>query len=92
MVVFAIALVAIVVDALAAGLGRVPLAGLPLLALYTVPVASLPTGVPVPRLRPRRRRFIALLMADERERLAHWGRLVTATAPEPDARRRHLGR
>ncbi len=42
MVVFFIALVAILVDLLAVGIGRVPLAGLPLLALYTVPVAALP--------------------------------------------------
>jgi transglutaminase-like putative cysteine protease len=77
MVVFVIALVALAVDALAVGIGRVPLAGLPLLALYTIPVAALPKGIPFLAFIPGAACFIALLTADERDRLAHWGRLVT---------------
>jgi len=77
MVVFAVALTAIVVDTVAVGLGRVPLAGLPLLALYTVPVAVLPSGVPILAFVAGAAAYIAMVMADERDRLAHWGRLVS---------------
>jgi transglutaminase-like putative cysteine protease len=84
MVVFAIALVAAAVDAIAVGIGRVPLAGLPLLALYTVPVAAMPKGIPFLFFVPAAACYIALLMADERDRLAHWGRLVTRTPNEAD--------
>lgn len=77
MVVFAVCVVAILVDALALGLGRVPLAGLPLLSLYTIPVAALTTGVPFFAFVPGAAAFVAMLMADERDRLAHWGRLVS---------------
>ncbi|MDX6297580.1 MAG: hypothetical protein QOI51_1437, partial [Nocardioidaceae bacterium] len=71
-----IALVAIVVDLLAAGIGRAPLAGLALLALYSVPVAALPKGVPALAFIPGAAAFLVLLMVSERERLAHWGRHV----------------
>jgi transglutaminase-like putative cysteine protease len=77
MVLFAICLVAIVVDAIALGLGRVPLAGLPLLALYTIPVAALPDGVPFFAFVPGAAAYIAMITSDERDRLAHWGRLVS---------------
>jgi transglutaminase-like putative cysteine protease len=83
MVLLVIGLVAICVDALAMGLGRVPLAGLPLLAMYTVPVASLPHGVPFLAFVPGAACFIAMLSADERDRLAHWGRLVLRDRSEP---------
>jgi transglutaminase-like putative cysteine protease len=82
MVVFAIALVAASVDALAVGIGRIPLAGLPLLALYTVPVAALPKGIPFVFFLPGAACYIALLTADERDRLSHWGQLATRTAAE----------
>src|SRR5262245_12386337 len=42
-----VGLVAIVVDVVAVGLHRPALAGLPMLAIYAVPVAILPDGVPV---------------------------------------------
>ena len=71
-----IAFVAILVDFLAAGLARAPLAGLALLALYAVPVASLPDGVPAVLFIPGAAAFMSLLMVSERERLAHWGRHV----------------
>ena len=85
MVVFYIALIAILVDFLAVTLHRVPLAGLPLLALYSVPVASLPHGVSFLGFLPGAIGFIAMLMVDERDRLAHWGRLVARDlSPDPD--------
>ena len=76
MVVFYIGLIAVLVDFFAVSLHRVPLAGLPLLALYSVPVASLPDGVPFLGFLPGAIGFVAMLMVDERDRLAHWGRLV----------------
>lgn len=81
MVVFFVALVAALVDFIAIGLSRVSLAGLPLLALYAVPVASLPNGLSVIFFLPGAVGFIALLMVSERERLSHWGRLVAAGTP-----------
>jgi transglutaminase-like putative cysteine protease len=84
MIAFFIACVAAFVDFLAVGLRRAPLAGLALLALYTVPVAALPHGVPFYGFVPGAVSYLALLMADERYRLAHWGRLVSRE-PRPDA-------
>ncbi len=78
-----ITLVAIIVDLLAAGLGRAPLAGLPLLALYSVPVASIPDGVPAIGFIPGAAAYMSLLMLSERERLSHWGRHV-ARSPVRD--------
>lgn len=75
-----IMLVAIVVDQLAAGLGRAPLAGLPLLAMYAVPVASLPNGVPALGFIPGAAAYLALLIVFERERLSHWGRFVSRSS------------
>ncbi len=80
LVVLTIGIVAVLVDFFAAGIRRVPLAGLPLLTMYTVPVTALPDGIPVYGFLPGAIAFVALLLADERERLAHWGRLVTRTA------------
>ncbi len=85
MVVFYIGLIAVLVDFFAVTLHRVPLAGLPLLALYSVPVASLPNGVSFLGFLPGAIGFIAMLMVDERDRLAHWGRLVARDiSPGPD--------
>ena len=75
-----IAVVAIVVDLFAVGLDRAPLAGLPLLALYSVPVASLPDGVPALVFIPGAAAYLALLMLSERERLARWGRHVARSS------------
>jgi transglutaminase-like putative cysteine protease len=74
--------VAILVDLLAAGLGRAPLSGLALLALYAVPVASLPDGVPALGFIPGAAAFMGLLMLSERERLAHWGRHVAKSTAQ----------
>ncbi len=79
LVLFAIGVVAILVDFLAAGVRRVPLTGLPLLTMYTIPVTALPEGVPFYGFLPGAAAFVALLLADERDRLSHWGRLVART-------------
>lgn len=79
LVLFGIGVVAVLVDFFAAGVRRVPLTGLPLLVLYTVPVTALPDGVPIYGFLPGAAAYIALLLADERDRLSHWGRLVSRT-------------
>ncbi len=79
LVLFGIGVVGVLVDFFAAGVRRVQLTGLPLLILYTVPVTALPDGVPVYGFLPGAAAYIALLLADERDRLSHWGRLVSRT-------------
>jgi transglutaminase-like putative cysteine protease len=82
------------VDALGVGLGRVPLTGLPLLALYTVPAALAPAGVPAMAFLPGGAAFLLLLGYDERERLAHWGRqisTITGSRSEQEQRRLNTG-
>ncbi len=88
--------VAILVDIVAVRLRRPALAGLPLLLLYSVPVASnlkgfgldqsLTFGVSLAA-------YLAMLSTDGRQRLRMWGRLVTVrrmsaeeTGPGPDTK------
>ena len=58
-------LVAVLVDFLAFGLRRVPVAGLPLLALYTAPVSILEGGVPWRVFVVGAVSFLALLASEE---------------------------
>lgn len=69
------ALVALVVDATACTLRQVPLAGLALLAAFTVPVAIL-GGVSWLTFALAAGAFVLLLAADQAVRLARWGRSV----------------
>src|SRR4029453_19323628 len=61
-------------DFLACGLRRVPLAGLPLLAMYTAPVSMLEGGVSWWKFAVIAFGFLSLLAPEEATRLAHWGR------------------
>jgi transglutaminase-like putative cysteine protease len=70
---------ALVVDFLACGLRRVPLAGLPLLAVYSVPVSILVSGVAWWKFAAGAMCFLFLLAADETQRLAHWGRQLSSS-------------
>ncbi|HLN78250.1 MAG TPA: DUF3488 and transglutaminase-like domain-containing protein [Nocardioidaceae bacterium] len=70
------ALIAVLVDFLACGLRRVPVAGLPLLALYTAPVSILAGGVPWWVFATGAVSFLSLLVSEEARRLSHWGRQV----------------
>ncbi len=70
------AFIAVLVDFLACGLRRVPVAGLPLLALYTAPVSLLPNGVPWWVFAVGAVSFLSLLTSDEGRRLTSWGRRV----------------
>jgi transglutaminase-like putative cysteine protease len=85
MVLAVIGVAAVAVDTIAVGLRRVPLSGLPLLALYTIPVTILPKGLSFLVFVPGAATYVAMLMADERDRLAHWGRLVSRNAASEPA-------
>ncbi|HET7357950.1 MAG TPA: DUF3488 and transglutaminase-like domain-containing protein [Nocardioidaceae bacterium] len=69
---------AVLVDLLACGLRRVPLAGLPLLAVYTAPLSILAGGVSWVKFAVGALCFLFLMSADEARRLAHWGRQLTS--------------
>jgi transglutaminase-like putative cysteine protease len=88
LVVAGVTAVAIAVDLLAAGLRRAPLAGLPLLALYTVPIAVAPDGVPWYLFALAAAGYVGLLVADGRERLVRWGRSMGFS--EEDTAVRHF--
>ncbi|TDC49884.1 transglutaminase [Actinomadura sp. KC345] len=72
-----VGLVAVLVDLLAVRLRRTAPAGLPLLAMYSVPAAVRDDGVSWLAFGVGALGFLGLLMADARERLGGWGRTVT---------------
>ncbi|MDP9444175.1 MAG: DUF3488 and transglutaminase-like domain-containing protein [Actinomycetota bacterium] len=81
----------VLVDLLGTGLDRVPLTGLPLLALYTVPAAIAPDGVPAWSFVAAAIPYVALLGLRERERLGGWGRQVALAGGVPtESERRRL--
>ncbi|MEU8195875.1 DUF3488 and transglutaminase-like domain-containing protein [Microbispora amethystogenes] len=71
-----VALIALLVDLFAVRLRRAALAGLPMLALFTVPAAVLPEPIGWPAFVVAAFGYIGLLVADGRERLKGWGRAV----------------
>lgn len=73
-----VALINLAVDAAAATFRRASLAGLPLLALYTVPASILEDGIPWPLFLLGALGFIGLLIAEGQERLVRWGRPLVA--------------
>jgi len=68
---------AVAVDFLACGLRQVPIAGLPLLAVYTAPVSILDGGVSWWGFALGAMSFLLLLASDEAQRLSHWGRQIS---------------
>ncbi|NUS09680.1 MAG: transglutaminase domain-containing protein, partial [Nonomuraea sp.] len=88
-----VGVIAIAVDLLAARLRRAALAGLPLLALATVPATILADPISWPAFIIAALGFVSLLIADGRERVGHWGRAVlvrrtrSATGPQADSGR-----
>ncbi|WP_254715200.1 DUF3488 and transglutaminase-like domain-containing protein [Actinomadura sp. NAK00032] len=72
-----IGLVAALVDLLAVRLHRTAPAGLPLLAMYSVPAAVREDGVGWLAFGAGALGFLGLLMADAREKVGGWGRTVT---------------
>lgn len=79
-----IGLVAVLVDLLAVRLRRAAPAGLPLLAMYSVPAAVREDGVNWLAFGIGAAGFLALLMADARERVGGWGRTVTTRRRQRD--------
>ncbi|WP_327045115.1 DUF3488 and transglutaminase-like domain-containing protein [Microbispora sp. NBC_01189] len=71
-----VAVIALLVDLFAVRLRRAALAGLPMLALFTVPAAVLPEPIGWPAFVVAAFGYIGLLVADGRERLKGWGRAV----------------
>ncbi|MGN6129605.1 MAG: transglutaminaseTgpA domain-containing protein, partial [Nocardioidaceae bacterium] len=69
--------VALLVDFLACGLRRAPLAGLPLLAAYTAPISILDGGVSWLKFALAAVCFLALVASEEAERLARWGQQLS---------------
>ncbi|GAA4226643.1 transglutaminase-like putative cysteine protease [Streptosporangium album] len=84
-----VGLIAIIVDLLASRLRRAALAGLPLLALFTVPAAVISEPISWPAFIIAALGYLGLLAADGRERINHWGRAVLVrrtpsfVAPKP---------
>ncbi|MFV2177559.1 DUF3488 and transglutaminase-like domain-containing protein [Actinomadura sp. LOL_011] len=71
-----IGLVAVLVDFLAVGIRRAAPAGLPLLAMYSVPAAVRDDGIGWVPFAVGALGFLSLLMADSREQVGGWGPLV----------------
>ena len=72
--------VAVLVDFLACGLRKAPLAGLPLLAVYTAPVSILDGGVSWLKFALAAMCFLLLIASEEAQRLSHWGHQLTPTS------------
>ncbi|QZY27970.1 transglutaminaseTgpA domain-containing protein [Nocardioides coralli] len=64
----------VLVDVAVNGLRRVPLAGLPLLTIYAIPVSLLGDGVPWWTFALTAAGFLLLLFVQQRELVARWGR------------------
>lgn len=86
LVVAGVGLVALAVDTLAVTMRRAALAGLPLLALYTVPTTVAPDGVGWVAFALGGIGYLTLLLAEARERVSRWGRPMRYTAPRPNYR------
>ncbi|MEP7090762.1 MAG: DUF3488 and transglutaminase-like domain-containing protein [Nocardioidaceae bacterium] len=85
-------LTALLVDFLAVGLRRAPLAGLPLLAVYTAPVSILDGGVSWVKFAAAALCYLFLIAAGEEQRLAHWGHRLTPTNGLLDSQSAPAGR
>ncbi|MEW9528007.1 DUF3488 and DUF4129 domain-containing transglutaminase family protein [Microbispora sp. NPDC049125] len=90
-----VGLIALLVDVFAVRLRRAALAGLPLLALFTVPAAVMTDPIGWPAFMIGALGYVGLLVADGRERLTRWGKAVvvrrsrstTSAATTPDTER-----
>ena len=79
-----VGLVAVAVDTLAVTYRRAALAGLPLLVLYTVPTSIAPDGVSWVAFALAGIAFLALLLAESRERVGRWGRPMRYSTNRPN--------
>jgi transglutaminase-like putative cysteine protease len=74
---FGIGLVAVVIDFVAVGLRRPALAGLPMLAIYSVPVAVIPGNINFLSFLVPAAGYLWLLMSDSVDRVRRFGRRFT---------------
>jgi transglutaminase-like putative cysteine protease len=79
-----VGLVAIVVDFLAVGIRRPALAGLPMLAIYSVPVAVMPTGLSFLPFGFAAAGYLWLLVTDSVDRVRRFGRRFTGEGRDVD--------
>lgn len=77
----------LLVDFCGATLRRVPLAGLPLLAVYSVPVSMLGGGLAWWIFALTAVGFLAMLFLQEEEQLRRWGRSLDGAGPDEQPRR-----
>jgi transglutaminase-like putative cysteine protease len=75
------ALALLVVDMLACWLRRVPLAGLPLLAVYCVPISVIGDGVPWLIFLFAACGFLLMIFLQESAHITRWGRPLGSTGP-----------
>ncbi len=75
--------VAIVVDTIAVSLHHPDIAGLPILAVYTVAVVVDRDGVGWPLFTGAAAGWVALLLTDANRRLGQWGRTITTGTGHP---------
>ena len=75
---------AVLVDLAAVGIRRPALAGLPMLAIYSVPVAVLPDGLSVLPFGFAAAGFLWLLVADSVDRVRRFGRRFTGDGRDVD--------
>ena len=80
-----VGLAAITVDLLAVGLHRPALAGLPMLAIYSVPVAVLPDGLSVLPFGFAAAGYLWLLISDGVDRMRRFGRRFTGEGRDVQA-------
>ncbi|MEO5854234.1 MAG: DUF3488 and transglutaminase-like domain-containing protein [Nocardioides sp.] len=73
----------LLVDLLACSLRRVPLAGLPLLTIYTVPVSLTGEGVSWLVFAVAAAGFVLMLFLQESEHLSRWGRTLGQDVNDP---------
>jgi transglutaminase-like putative cysteine protease len=82
-IVAGVAIMAGLVDALAASYRQAALAGLPLLVLYTIPAAVLPNGISGWYFLLPAAGYLLLLLVESRDRMLRWGIPLASRAPGP---------
>ena len=83
-VALSVGLMAILIDAIAVLVRQPALAGLPMLAIYSVPVAVLPTSVSWLSFCVAAAGYLWLLVAENIERVRRWGRRFTGDGRDVD--------
>jgi transglutaminase-like putative cysteine protease len=79
-----VGLVAIFADAVAVGMRRPALAGLPMLALYAIPVSVTGSALPWPLFVIGAAGYLWLISTDHRDRIRGWGRMMRPARQSAD--------